>query len=167
MKNKKGLNEVIVILVIVVLSLAAAFLLYYNLRNITDEQFGDEVSCFDNFAITQSVFIKEACYLNSGEIVVEVERKSDALSLIDLRFVFFGDNSTKWKIVEKKCSDVRTLSTKYGGYCSIPNQDSEINYVFNVSDLEKKNQVKLVITEFSDSEELSCLVDTRTIKERC
>src|SRR3989344_7395058 len=165
--NKKAMNAIIIILIIIALSLAAAYLLYYNITKITKEQFGDEVSCFDSLAITPSFFIKNACYLNHEEIVVNVERKTDALNIINIKFAFIGDNVARWQITDNKCSDARTIVSKYGGYNTLLGLDFEINYVFKASGLDAKKQVKLIITQNSKGKELSCLVDTRNIAERC
>jgi hypothetical protein len=138
--NKKGMNVIIAVMLIVVLSMAGVYLLYSNLTKLTKEDFGEEVSCFDVLAVSQSFFIKESCYINSDEILIDIERKSDVIDLTALRIgLYEGDNVTKWEIKKKKCLDIRFTSKEYGGYCDIPKQDEEIKYVFNVSEYSKKS----------------------------
>lgn len=164
--NKKAMSTIIVVLIFIVLALAAFAIISYSVKKIAGEEFGDKVSCFDSFAISQSFFIKQACYLNDNEIAINVERRNDELNVSALKFAFQGEETTKWMIQEKKCLDVRTINTSYGGYCSVLSPNMERTYVFNVSDLDTKNEVKLVIRQEGDKT-LSCLVDSRKIEDRC
>ena len=167
LKSKKGLSTIIVVLLFIALSLAAIVIINTSLKKLTQEDFGDKVSCFDSLAISQSFFIKDACYLSDNEIKIDIERRTDTLNVNALKFAFIGESTTKWLIQDKKCLDVRTLNSSYGGYCSVLVQNMERVYVFNVSDLEVKNSVKLVIQKDEGGKELSCLVDSRAIAERC
>ena len=167
-RDKRGINAIIVILLIITLSFAAIFLIYYNLNQVVKEDFGEQVACFEELAVVPSFFIKDACYYSDGEIAVRIERKTDAITLRNIKLVFYGENTTRWLIKDnKKCSDVRRVNTEYGGYCELVHQDTEMTYVFNTSDLDKKQNVKLVITQLMNGEEKSCLVDSRKILESC
>jgi len=167
-RGKRGINVIIVTLIIMALSLSAVFIIYTNVKKVVRDDFGEQISCFEASTLVPTIFLKNACYLNSGEIAVDIERKTDTMTLRNIKLAFFGENSTRWLIKDnKKCSDVRAYSAEYGGYCEVVKIDSEKTYVFNVSDLDKKNQVKLVITQLVNGEEKSCLVDTRDIKESC
>ena len=167
LKSSRSMSTIIVVLLFVILSISAIFIINYSVKKITTEEFGDKVSCFDSFAIAQSVFIKSACYLNDNEIAINVERRNDELNISALKFAFIGDDTTKWMIQEKKCLDVRGINSSYGGYCSVVKPNLEKVYVFNVSDLETKKEVKLVIQKVEDDKVLSCLVDSRDISARC
>jgi hypothetical protein len=167
MMKKRGLSNIIIMLLVIALSIAAIFIVYYSFGKIAKEKFGDEVSCFDVLAISPTFFIKDACYLNQGEVAVSVERKTDALNLVNIKFAFYGDNITKWQIAREKCTDARTIDTGYGGYCEILQQDSGRVYVFNVSDLEIKNKVNLVLTQLREGREISCFIDSRGIRSSC
>lgn len=167
MKSKKSMSTIIVVLLLIVLSLSAIFMINYSVKKIAEDDFGDKVSCFDSFAITQSFFIEKACYLNDNEILVNVERRTDGLNVEALKFAFIGEETTKWVIRQEKCTDARTLNSSYGGYCSVLVENMERGYVFKVSDLEVKNEVKLVIEKEENDKRLSCLVDSKDIEARC
>ncbi len=167
-ENKKGLSAIITIMLIVVLTFAAAFILYTTIKRLASEDFAREVSCFDVLAVSPSFFISDSCYLNEDEILVGVERKSDALDVSSIKFAFHSDEEiTRWQIKGKKCSDIREYNTEYGGYCEVPEQDTETRYVFNVSDLDSKDKVSLVINYQEQGDSRSCIIDTKDVNSVC
>ena len=155
-KSKKAVSNVIVVIFLIVISVTAILVFWYSVREIIKKS--PDTSCID---LISSFSIKKACYLNNEELLVQLNRGFDNSIISKMRFSFTGEESSLFEIIGEKCSDVKTLEN-YGSYTEVLNPGETRDYVFNISSLDKKIQVRLAV----GNNEL-CSVYEGKIEDRC
>lgn len=150
----KGISNVIVTVIMIAIAITAVVIFWTATKKII--MTSPEFSCID---LISSFGIEDACYLSGYEIKVSIKRGFDNLNIGRMRFAF-SDNI--WEITGKKCSDVRSEDGNYGGYCELLRQGESKSYVFNISDLGKKEEVVVGV----GSKEL-CDIGEMKIRQNC
>ena len=118
-----------------------------------------EASCLE---FSRSFSIEKACYLNDDEIELNVKREFDNVEVKSL-LISFEQSESLWEISGKKCSDIRLKGKNYGNYCDIVDEGGSLSYVFNVSEMEREEKVKLAV----ESASKLCVVEEASVRESC
>ena len=156
--NKKGITEIITIILLVILSIAGVLIIWSVTREIVLKSPSQLTSCIDFFSFS----IDKACYLNKDEIKITIKRKFKNINVNKIKFEFYPSNAL-WEISGEKCLDVRLENKKYGEYCDIVDNLESISYIFKVSDLEIQEKVFVAV----EGNEIICEIGEKEIKEVC
>lgn len=144
--NKKGLTQVVSILIVTLFSISAVSLLAYSVFVLSDGVSNSPaISCLQmqaNFPVS----IENVCYSKDTREVEVILRRNldDRLSINKLNFVVSGNKAEQWM-----CGD--------GCSCNVVSPGGEKKYYFSVSDFDSADEFSMIY--------YGCVVETRNIRD--
>ena len=158
MKYKKGLSEVVSVLIILMLSVVAVLMVWAVLQN--SVLLSPDVDCAELSAVN-SIKIDKACYLNSNEVLLSFSKNAGSPDFSKIRVSF---DEAVFEISDgKMCSDVRRQDSDYGRVCVI-SQDSQTKLVFNIQGISPKIAG---LSAYIDDSNNACSIGTIKIDDAC
>lgn len=127
--NKKGLSQIISVMLIIGLSLASISVLWVTIKELTNPDILlSEQTCLD-YKINQPFSIIKACYNESSkELELNLEKKFDS-EIKNIEFVVYdSQESSKYKCGES-CNNCKLPSTKRIYYFSLEQQPEKVSLV--------------------------------------
>lgn len=153
--DRKGVSNIVISISLILIVTSISIILWSLTNNVINKSPLDE-SCLDFIGIS----IEEACYLNSDEIKIALEKRDSKVNIKKISFSFLPSDSL-WEITGKKCLDARLEDRKYGSYCDII--DHRARYVFDTSDLEVQNTIAVSVS----GNYINCFIGEKEIKSTC
>lgn len=132
-KNRKGVSAVIATALLIGIVIVSIAVVWGVIKNILDDR-TSSASCLDTF---EKVVIEDyyTCYnLTAGELKVSIERKDlDVESIVVA--VYGKSQSQNFELPSTGYTYVRNYGGAYGGSLNIPNENSAVTYVVNITEL--------------------------------
>lgn len=148
--SKKALSSVVTLSFLILISILAVIALWFALKPVIQKSPLEQTICLD---VSRTLSIEKACYLNDGELEVVINRALDSPA-IDSLVLSFSPYEARWMIRDKKCSDVRVLTGRYGEYCKVLSAGMKMSYVFNMTGIVSEYSVALI----ANSKGVECAV---------
>lgn len=146
--NKKGVAEVVGVVLLVMLTTTAAVVIAGYINEMLYDsgvQLAEGIDCLD-YQTSLALQIERACYdAEKGEVQVEVDRELSNLEVPLLDFVIYSESGSSSFSCGSSC-----------GNCQILGTGSKI-YYFDMENVQEQESVTLHIGE--------CVLDEQTIRE--
>ena len=133
-ENQKGISQILATMIIIMLVLGATSIVFSVVNNLIKEEIESSESCFGNFGKI-TINKQYTCHdFNSSEIrflinVGEVDINGLLISVS-------GNSGTKsFKITDEIISFVKTYNGLYGEIINLPNKNSGLTYIINLSEI--------------------------------
>ncbi|MBT3405509.1 hypothetical protein HN832_00600 [archaeon] len=158
--NKKGVTQVISIVLLISLALVLIGIFWFSFKNII--QLSPETTICKDLEFKSPISIIKSCNLNQNETQILIKREIDNLEINSINFIFSNGAIFQLK-QESKCLDLKEANSKYGQKCSIPNQREQKEYLFDLTGETPPTQIGIEI----ETKKITCLIDVKEIKNNC
>ena len=167
--NKKGVSQVIGVVLTIVIALAAIVLVWTSTQTFL---LSPNIEC-ETLSLTPPIKLNKACHLNENEILLRFERNLEEIDIESMKIHLIGQETAIYQITEKDCSDIKRENGEYNRPCTIPNIGSTLSYIFLLDteageSSDQFNDVLLDIDyQLSTGQVDTCITDQRRLELSC